>query len=144
MSASADIRIVQIPLGLLAEMLPHATPHLVRGMAVSNLDVLELASDLITGAASLWCIFDRNQLSAAFFTSIHEDEAGRFVNIYGFGGHGVRRWIGHLQDVMETHAGKNGCRAVRFYGRPGWGRLVPRYRSIGIENGAAIYERAIA
>lgn len=144
MSASAEIRIVPVPRGLLGEVFRLALPYLIKGAAVSELDDEELAADLLNGNAVLWCIFVDDNMTAAFFTAVHADDDGRFLNIYGFGGEGVRVWIDKLQDVMEDHAARNECRSVRFYGRRAWGRLVPRYQPIASENGATIYERAIA
>lgn len=144
MSALADIRIAAVPPAFLADVLPHAMSHLEKGLAVSNIDRAQLLVDLVFGRSVLWCVFDSNGMTAAFFTSLHEDVSGRFLMIYGFGGTGLRRWIAALQDRMEAYARAEHCTRLRFYGRPAWARVVPNYQPVADESGATIYERALA
>jgi hypothetical protein len=143
MSASADVTIRPVPSTLIRAMWPHVLPHVERGFKAAALDVIDLARDLATDRAALWCIFHGDMTSAAFFTSVHEDGGERFVFVYGLGGTGVRCWGSALARAMESHARANGCNAVRFMGRPAWARVLPGYRTIAERDGVALYERAL-
>lgn len=144
MSASADIKVLPVHRGLIGKMWPHALPFVERGAAVSKIDPAELLADLWNVRTVLWCVFKDGQITAAYFSSVHEGNAeGRFVMVYGLGGDGVRAWLPELVDTMEAHAKGNECDRICFHGAPGWGRLLPHYTKLPATDGAALFERFI-
>lgn len=144
MSASADIKVLPVHRGLIAQMWPHALPHLERGAAVGKIDAAELLADLWNVRTVLWCVFKDGQITAAYFSSIHEGDAeGRFLMVYGLGGTDVRAWLPDLVETMEEHAKANRCDRACFHGAPAWARLVPQYTKLPATDGAALFERVL-
>lgn len=143
MSASGDIRVLPIPLALLAPMLEAARPCLARAASVARFDPGTLVADLARGHARFWCIFVGNGLMGCLFTSVVLEAGKRVLFVSGLGGAGMAQWAANLDAAMVDAGRDDECASVRFYGRRAWGRVLPGYHAIGAKGGATLFERVI-
>lgn len=145
MSRSAKgVRIYPVPSHLVPEMWPHVVPHLIRGAAVADVTLEEIAEGVDAGTDRLWAIFTDGKVSGAFVTAVCEDETGVWLGIYALGGRGVRQWAGALDATMQLEARTRGVRRIRFAGREAWSRVLPNLEPLGHERGHRIFERVAA
>ena len=83
------------------------------------------------GAALLWIVWNGRRIQAAALTELQAVGGEKLCTIVACGGRQSQAWIG-LIARLEGYAKAEGCRAMRFYGRSGWLRVLPDYRQIAI------------
>lgn len=93
---------------------------------LASFDVIE--RDVRDGRSFLWLVWDGNEVMAAAVTELSLDGEDKICTIVACGGHDMERW-GFLIGELEQFAMKEGCKAMRIYGRQGWKRLLPEYRT---------------
>ena len=154
MQSPDDIKIVCVP----PDRLPDVW-HLVGGMLLrAQLASSTTADDAIDkvvmgiraiadGTAQLWMVTAENppRVVSAWVTQIHQDEDGdRTVGIYVMSGMNARKWMQEVSAAMAEFAKAEKCRAVVFWGRKAWGRLLPEFKRVDTrDDGAALFERAV-
>jgi hypothetical protein len=125
---------------------PVAQPWLMRGLtAATNVSMTGIIAGLREETDQLWLVLDGTETVGAFLTAVHEDEDDpdtSFLAVYALGGERAPEWAAELGDTVTAFARAQDCEAVRFCGRPAWGRLVPDVQVIAAGNGEHIYERA--
>ena len=96
-------------------------------------DFAALTNDVLHGRALLWLVGDIDQhyrIRAAVVTQIIGSNANKYCTIVACGGEGRRDWLPLLGQI-EDYAKREGCAAMRIYGRRGWARVLPDYKIIG-------------
>ena len=145
MPSKAEIRVDFIPPECLAEAWPLVEPWIAKGARTANETTSDILGDIRAGRAQLWMIGDAGDIcvSGALVTAIRPLDEGHYVGMYALSGKQVWRWAHLLHATIYEFAMKNGCNAVRFYGRRAWARFFPDCKIIGDRNGHALFERAI-
>lgn len=136
----SDIRVVQVPRILMAEMWPHLAPSMMRGMKRIGMTIEQMNHEIVTGQSQAWAIMDGKTVLASFLTSLHLDG---YASVFALGGAGLRRWSGALEAEMMRFASENQLERVRFAGRRAWSRVLPAWTVIDRHpSGDVIFERA--
>jgi predicted alpha/beta-fold hydrolase len=140
----SGLEIGMIPKQALALAIPHVGPALLKGLAVTDTRFSEAIDDMIAGRAQLWAIAHGGKCLAAFLTAFHVDDDGsEFIQVYGLGGDGLRKWACELDRAMLRYAVAEGVKTIRFCGSEAWSRVLPTYRVVGRRHdGIAEYERS--
>ena len=132
LSASAECIALCIPPARVRELWPLTEPMLRAAIARGRIsDFAGVQRRVFEGAALLWIVWDGKQIKAAAVTELQAVGRETICTIVACGGRHARTWIG-LIDRLEAYAKAEGCRAMRFYGRNGWLRMLPDYRAIAI------------
>jgi hypothetical protein len=117
------------PPDMASELWPH-----VRQMVGSALDRTDLGwmpdldTDVLSGRALLWVIAD-NGITGAGVTRLEITQHSKVCFIAAFGGTGPSQG---LLTTIEDYAKAEGCDCVRWIGRKGWKRKLPKYKEIGV------------
>lgn len=85
--------------------------------------------DVLSGIALLWLAWNGTKIEAACVTQLDTTECTKACVIVACGGAG--QWSSLITDI-EQYAQAEGCDAVRIYGRSGWVRVLPGYRTAKI------------
>lgn len=80
--------------------------------------------DILNGGQLLWIVWNGSKIEAAASTAIEGDA----LVIVACGGSQLENWIG-VTAKIEEYAKSIGCQRVRIYGRKGWEKVLPEYRS---------------
>jgi hypothetical protein len=80
------------------------------------------------GSALLWLAWTGEKILAAAVTEISTANGEKFCTVVACGGHDRARWL-HLLAELEAYGKREGCSAMRIYGRRGWLKLLPEYRT---------------
>jgi hypothetical protein len=149
MPSKANIEISLVPWALIPSLWPKIARHVTRGAEIGGVGLEMQLERLMHGLDVLWVIAEGEGLQwrvlGTFVTTIcQEDDGRRFVGVSNLSGDRPRAWCAMMSEVTAAYARAQGCGLVRCYGRPAWGRLLPREISIvgSHENGHAIFERA--
>lgn len=74
----------------------------------------------------LWVVSSQGILTCAVITEIKQFPHQKHLNILFLGGDDMNKWI-HLIDDIINRAAKNGCDAVKIYGRKGWEKVLAKF-----------------
>jgi hypothetical protein len=144
MTEPADIRVLQIPPTMFADMLPHVGPCLLKGLAPIDLTLKQACDEVVRGVAQLWAVLNGEQVLAAFMTSILVENGTRAVSVFALGGKELTSWADALDGEMLRFAKSQSARSVRFAGREPWSRVLPAYQIVGHHpSGHALFERNV-
>lgn len=86
--------------------------------------------ELLHGHKQLWVAYaapPEHRILCAVLTRLSKMRSGLHCEVVAAGGKEVERWI-HLMSCIEDWARLEGCVKVTVVGRPGWMRLLQRYR----------------
>ncbi len=87
-----------------------------------------LRADLLSGDKQLWVAWgDEAKILGAALTRLAKMRSGLYCEIVACGGAESTRWI-HGIATIEEWAKSEGASKVTVQGRPGWAKLLPRYR----------------
>lgn len=103
---------------------PHARPLIKAAIDETELsDFNEVEQQVLDGDQLLW-LAHSEKIEAAATTHL----ANKVLTIVACSGHQMERWL-PLFAQIEDYARKEGCRAVRIFGRRGWERVLDGYRA---------------
>lgn len=124
------VRVFCIPREDVLDYWPKVIRWLDAGYAKSDIPVPDtLRDDLLTGHKQLWVVWaPEGKILAAGLTRLAKMLDGLHCEVVCVGGEEVRRWIGCMATI-EEYAKREGCSRVTVQGRPGWVRLLRKYRS---------------
>lgn len=125
MSQSADIRVLPVPSHLVDAMWSHVSPWLSKGVTAGATTLARVREDIANDTDRLWVVFQDEKPVAAFVTAVYVDQ-GSYLGVYALGGRGVWRWARDIYGAMQVEARSRGVDRVRFVGRKGWSRVLPR------------------
>lgn len=95
---------------------------------LSDLGVVQ--RDLFNGSALLWIVWNGDVVMAAAATQIVVANGEKYCDITVCGGHDSKQWLPLIAGI-EAYAKREGCRAMRIFGRKGWKRMLPDYHVVG-------------
>ena len=143
MTASSGIGIACVPGPLLLAGWRLFAPLLAKGAAAARVSLDETVALILADRHRLWVVTDRDGVIGVFLTTIGDVDGARALGVHGLAGGKIRAWAARMGGLMCDLARTEGCRTVRFAGRPGWGRIVPDFKPIGRHpSGVTIFERA--
>jgi hypothetical protein len=116
---------------LVESIWPHVTKLIERALIKSESDytIEQVKARIEDGTALLWIIWSQpsthsGDLLAAGTTELVKLTDGRLVCVVAScAGRNLKKWDCLLADI-EAYAKREGCVAVRCYGRPGWARYL--------------------
>ena len=121
-----------VPPATVTAVLPAVADMLRSATARTRLgSFADIERSLVDGRALLWLAWDGSQIAAVAATELQPCDGGLVCTITACGGRNASEWL-PLLDGIEAYAKGEGCRAVRFFGRTGWLRKLPRYQQVGI------------
>jgi len=137
------MNILPIPVSSLDDLWPHVWPHLKRGVEVCGRSREQLAADILSDRARVWCASSEVNAAvyAAWLTEIVTHEGRRCLMVFGLGGAYPTAWITQLEDRMAAYARDENCALARFAGRKGWSKLLSQCRQVGTIEGETLYQR---
>src|SRR5262249_7424267 len=80
------------------------------------------------GNALLWLAWNGETVKAAAVTELTQANGEKFCTIVACGGHDHPPMLPPLAGP-QAHGKAQGCAAMRIYGRRGWRKLLPEYRT---------------
>jgi hypothetical protein len=80
------------------------------------------------GSALLWIAWNGEKIKAAAVTELGIANSEKFCTVVACGGSDRGQWV-HLLAGLEAYGKAEGCAAMRIYGRRGWLKLLPDYRT---------------
>ena len=113
---------------LLEKFWPHVSPLIAAAMRrgrITDFAVVDRA--VLSGNALLWIACDGGRIHAAAVTELSAVAGERFCTITACGGSGRAQWLPLIAE-LEDYARREGCAAMRIFGRTGWARVLPDYR----------------
>jgi hypothetical protein len=142
MSRSADVcRLICIDPAQVREFWPHVAPLIEAAMRKGRLtNYVDVERDVLAGGALVWIAWNGENIKAAAVTEIASANGERFCTIVACGAQTSlrslrkldcddrRQWL-PLIAGLESYARAEGCAAMRIYGRRGWLKLLPDYRT---------------
>ena len=88
-------------------------------------DFADIEYDVLSGDQLLWLAVS-DHIEAAATTHLIKTRGKPVLVITACSGHNRERWL-PLMAKIETYANDEGASRVRFYGRPGWQRVLKDY-----------------
>src|SRR5262249_8446300 len=111
------------------EFWPHVASLIRAAMEKGRLSsYAEVEHAVRNGNALLWLAWNGETVKAAAVTELTHANGETFCTIVACGGHGRSQWL-HLIEGLEAYGRTQGCAAMRIYGRRGWLKLLPEYRT---------------
>ena len=110
-----------------------AASRRTRALLMSGID-----ADLAAQRSLLWVAWDGAAFVAAGVTQLEPGDDGLSCRVVAAGGRSAPDWRA-LMGGIETFARAEGCRRVRFEGRPGWRRVLPDFTAPRV-----VYEKELA
>jgi hypothetical protein len=124
-------RLVCIDPARIGEAWPLVSELIANAMHKTNLsDFSVVKQDVLAGRALLWMAVNSKQAVAAAVTQIAVANGHKYCTIVACGGKDRTQWL-RLIRGLEDYAQREGCEAMRIFGRSGWVRLLPDYRIVG-------------
>src|SRR5262245_59623085 len=117
------------------DVIMHAWPlvddFIESAMHKTNLsDFSSVERDVLGGKALLWMAWAGKDIKAAAVTQISKANGHKYCTIIACGGNGREDWL-ELIHGLEDYAQREGCAAMRIFGRCGWSRVLPDYKIVG-------------
>jgi hypothetical protein len=91
----------------------------------------DIVEQLRSGTRLLWVAVQGDRIIAAMLTQLFPMRSGLVCKALECGGEKMSTWL-KLRKGIEEYAKREGCGRVIVEGRPGWARLLPDYRMIGV------------
>jgi len=111
------------------EFWPHVASLIRAAMEKGRLSSFtDVEHSVRDGRALLWLAWNGENIKAAAVTELSQANGERFCTIVACGGHDRAQWLPLLGD-LEAYGKAQGCAAMRIYGRRGWRKLLPEYRT---------------
>jgi hypothetical protein len=111
------------------EFWPHAASLIKAAMEKGRLSsYAEVEHAVRNGNALLWLAWNGEKIKAAAVTELTHANGEKFCTIVACGGRDRSQWLPLLVD-LEAYGRTQGCNAMRIYGRRGWRKLLPDYRT---------------
>ena len=98
--------------------------------ADGNLGIEDLRDSLLQGQMHLWVSFRGAQLEMAFITRFNAYQRRRSCQVVVLGGENREHWREDHQAKIEAWAKQYGCDCLEIWGRKGWIRALPDWRSV--------------
>jgi hypothetical protein len=126
----SPVKIFCIPREDILDYWQHVVDWLDKAYEYHDLFLPEtLRDDLISGQRQLWIAWaPEGKLLCGVITRLAKRRSGLHLEVEAAGGVEVWRWIQGMA-VLEEYAKREGCIKVTVQGRPGWVRLLRRYRN---------------
>ena len=111
------------------EFWPHVAALIKAAMEKGRLSSFaEVEHAVRNGNALLWLAWNGETVKAAAVTELTHANDETFCTIVACGGHDRSQWLPLLAG-LEAYGRAQGCAAMRIYGRRGWRKLLPEYRT---------------
>lgn len=124
--------LICVPPSRVSEVWPVVFPLIDAGYAaVDELTPPDLMEWLSSEKGLLWIAEQDGRIVAALTTSLERKRSGLVCRMVGCGGTEMNLWKDHHAQI-EDYARSEGCVKVVSEGRPGWGRVLPGYRTTGL------------
>ena len=111
------------------EFWPHVASLIKAAMEKGRLSSFaDVEHAVRNGSALLWLAWNGETVKAAAVTELAVANGEKFCTIVACGGRDRSQWLPLLAG-LETYGRAQGCAAMRIYGRRGWRKLLPEYRT---------------
>jgi hypothetical protein len=111
------------------EFWPHVASLIKAAMEKGRLSsYADVEHAVRNGKALLWLAWNGERIKAAAVTELTYANGEKFCTIVACGGHERSQWL-PLIAGLEAYGRTQGCAAMRIYGRRGWRKLLPEYRT---------------
>jgi hypothetical protein len=111
------------------EFWPHVSPLIRMAMERGGItDFTDVAEAACAGRALVWMAWNGTAIKAVAVTQLGTVNGVRFCTIVACGGRGRDEWLPLLAG-LERYAKAEDCKAMRIFGRRGWERLLPDYKT---------------
>jgi hypothetical protein len=108
---------------------PYASPRIRAAMRKGRLtNYADVERAVLDGGALLWIAWNGETIKAAAVTELSAANGERFCTIVACGGSDRGQWLPLIAN-LERYARAQGCKAMRIFGRRGWSKLLPNYRT---------------
>jgi hypothetical protein len=125
-------RLICIDPARVSEFWPHVSPLIRTAMERGAItDFGEVSDAVLAGSALVWIAWSGATIEAAAVTQLSTVGGARFCTIVACGGRRRDEWLPLLAG-LERYAKAESCKAMRIFGRRGWERLLPDYKSARI------------
>lgn len=122
------VRIFCIPACDIENLWLRVLPWLDEAYAKMDLPLPEsLRFDLMAKNRQLWVAWENGLILCAVVTRLAKMRSGLYCEVVACGGAEATRWIDGIR-IIEQWAKSEGAIKVTVQGRPGWAKLLPRYR----------------
>lgn len=88
----------------------------------------DIEGEILCGCGLVWIAWDE-KIKAAASTTLQRIGGDLICVLTACGGEDMREWVSLLGKI-EDYAKAEGCKSLRIYGRPGWGRVLEKYKQI--------------
>jgi hypothetical protein len=111
------------------EFWPHVASLIKAAMEKGRLSSFaDVEHSVRSGRALLWLAWNGETVKAAAVTELGLANGETFCTIVACGGRDRAQWLPLLAGI-EAYGRAQGCAAMRIYGRRGWRKLLPEYRT---------------
>lgn len=123
------VKIFCIPRSDVLDYWPKVFAWLDQAYAKTDLPLPETCrDDLVSGHKQLWIAWaPEGKILCAVLTRLAKMRSGLHCEVVAAAGVEVERWIFGMATI-EEYAKREGCSKVTIQGRPGWARLLRKYR----------------
>jgi hypothetical protein len=131
-TAKGQCRAICIAPALVGGFWPYVAPLIEAAMrrgGITDFTLVERA--VFTGTALLWIACDARRINAAAITELGAVGGERFCTIVACAGADRAQWLPLIAE-LEDYARREGCKAMRIFGRRGWSRVLPDYKTTRI------------
>lgn len=112
----------------LPEIWPRVSFMVRRAMERGDTTFEEIERDIFSGNALLWLAVDDETILAAVVTHLEIVKNVKVCTITACAGTGLETIL-PLEAQLEQFGRDQDCRKMRINGRPGWARVLPKYRT---------------
>ena len=124
-----DCHLICVDPAQVHEFWPHVASLIKAAMEKGRLSSFaDVEHAVRNGNALLWLAWNGETVKAAAVTELAVANGEKFCTIVACGGHDRSQWLPLLAG-LETYGRAQGCAAMRIYGRRGWLKLLPEYRT---------------
>ena len=89
-------------------------------------DIFDLVAE---GRMQLWIVVKDKESIAALVTQIITYPQKRVLRLVSLAGEGIQEFIHFLDTIVLSFAIQKGCTALELWGRKGWKKLLPEWKS---------------
>lgn len=128
----AEVQLCAVDPTLLWQIWPIAAPYIEKAFKRNDHMMPDaLLHELRAGEKILWIASDGERVYGAIVTGIFQMNTGKLCKMLDCGGEEMPQWL-HLRATIEEYAKAEGCDRLLIEGRPGWQRLFPEFRLVGV------------
>ena len=88
-------------------------------------DILDLVTE---GRMQLWIVAENKEIIAALVTQIITYPQKKVLRLVSLAGEDFNKFK-HFLDMVQSFAIRKGCTALELWGRKGWKKLLPEWKS---------------